>query len=176
MQHPHMALSILIALGVGGAVSSVPAQPSQTIPGPSVPGTANPNNAVGPQGISPPVSGNFGATQSPGMAVTPGYSPGAKPPGVGSGAGPGLSSGAPFSGTGYGTNALGRTSPDAGASVPSAPAIGAQEGAMGPGGRSTNSSSLGSGPGAGSPGPSMGSTPSSGAMAPGAGAGAGGGR
>jgi hypothetical protein len=176
MQHPHMALFILISLEVGGATSLVSAQPSQAIPGPSVPGTANPNNAVGPQGISPPVSGNFGVTQSPGTAVTPGYSPGAKPPGVGSGAGPGLSSGAPFSGTGYGTNSLGRTFPDAGASVPSAPAIGAQEGAMGPGGRSTNSSSLGSGPGAGSPGPSMGSTPSSGAMAPGAGAGAAGGR
>jgi hypothetical protein len=164
MQHPHMVLFILIALGVGGAARSVPAQPSQTIPGPSVPGTANPNNAVGPQGISPPVSGNFGVTQSPGMAVTPGYSPGAKPPGVGSGAGPGLSSGAPFSGTGYGTNSLGRTSPDAGASVPSTPSIG------------SNNSPLGSGPGAGSPGPSMGSTPSSGAMAPGAGAGAAGGR
>jgi translation initiation factor IF-2 len=176
MQLPHMALFILIVLEVGGATSLVSAQPSQTLPGPSVPGTANPNNAVGPQGISPPVSGSFGVTQSPGTAVTPGYSPGAKPPGVGSGAGPGLSSGAPFSGTGYGTNSLGRTSPDAGASVPSTPSIGTQRGAMGPGGRSTNSSSLGSGPGAGSPGPSMGSTPSSGAMAPGAGAGAGGGR
>jgi hypothetical protein len=127
MQHPHMALFILIALEVGGTTSLVSAQPSQTLPGPSVPGTANPNNAVGPQGISPPVSGNFGVTQSPGTAVTPGYSPGAKPPGVGSGAGPGLSSGAPFSGTGYGTNSLGRTSPDAGASVPSLPPWGLRE-------------------------------------------------
>lgn len=167
MQRHHILM--LIVLGLGGVTGSVLAQPSQTIPGPSVPGTANPNNAVGPQGISPPVSGNFGVTQSP-TTVTPGYSPGATPPGVGSGAGPGLSSGAPFSGTGYGTNALGRTSPDAGASVPLTPSIGTQGGAMGPGGRSTNTTSLGSGPGAGSPGPSVGTTPSSGAMAPGAGA------
>ncbi|HKN87198.1 MAG TPA: hypothetical protein VJV04_10090 [Nitrospiraceae bacterium] len=151
-------LLILIALGVGGGTGLVSAQPSQTIPGPSVPGTANPNNAVGPQGISPPVSGNFGVTPLPGTTMTPGYMPGAKPPGVGGGAGPGVSSGAPFSGTGYGTNSLGRTSPDTGASVPSTPSIGA------------NNSSLGSGPGAGSPGPSVGTTPSSGAMAPGAGA------
>jgi hypothetical protein len=159
MTRHYMLLLIVVALGVGGKTGWVSAQPSQTIPGPSVPGTANPNNAVGPQGISPPVSGNFGATPSPGTTMTPGYTPGARPPGVGGGAGPGQSSGAPFSGTGYGTNSLGRTSPDAGASVPSAPSIGA------------NNSSLGSGPRAGSPGPSVGTTPSSGAMAPGAGAG-----
>jgi len=153
----HRTLLILIALGIGGGTGSVSAQPSQTIPAPSVPGTANPNNAVGPQGISPPVSGNFGVTPSPGTTMTPGYGPGVRPPGVGSGAGPGLSSGAPFSGTGHGINSLGRTPPEAGASGPSTPSTG------------TNSS-LGSGPGAGSPGPSMGTTPSSGAMAPGAGA------
>src|SRR5919107_22129 len=90
----HYIRLILMAVGIGGVTGLVWAQPSQTIPGPSVPGTANPNNAVGPQGISPPVSGNFGVTPSPGTTVTPGYSPGAKPPGVGTGAGPGLSSGA----------------------------------------------------------------------------------
>ena len=171
MQLHYMTLLILIALGIGGVTGSASAQSSQTIPGPSVPGTANPNNAVGPQGISPPVSGSFGVTPSPGTTMTPGYVPGANPPGVGSGAGPGLSSGAPFSGTGYGTNSLGRTSPDAGASVPSTPPIGTQGGATWPGGRSTTNSSSGSGPGAGTPGPSMGTTPSSGAMAPGVGAG-----
>jgi hypothetical protein len=163
MQFFHMMLLMLIALGIDGVTDLVSAQPSQTIPGPSVPGTSTPNNAVGPQGISPPVSGNFGVTQSPGTTMTPGYVPGARPPGVGSGAGPGLSSGAPFSGTGYGTNSLGRRPPDAGASVPGT--------AIGP------DSSGSSGPGAGSPGPSMGTTPSSGAMAPGAGgAGGAGGR
>lgn len=166
----HMILLILVALGIDGVTDLVSAQPSQTIPGPSVPGTSNPNNAVGPQGISPPISGNFGVTQSPGTTMTPGYVPGARPPGVGSGAGPGLSSGAPFSGTGYGTNSLGRISPDAGASVPGTPSIGTQKGAIGPGGGWANDSSGNSGPGAGSPGPSMGTTPSSGAMAPGAGA------
>jgi hypothetical protein len=160
-QRHHMTLLILIALGIGGAADPVLAQPSQALPGPSVPGTANPNNAVGPQGISPPVSGNFGATSLPGTTMTPGYVPGARSPGVGSGAGPAQSSGAPFSGTGHGTNSLGRMSPDAGA-VPSIPPLGA-----------TNNSSLGTGLGAGSPGPSVGTTPSSGAMAPGAGAGAG---
>jgi hypothetical protein len=177
MQLFHMMLLMLIALGIDGVTDLVSAQPSQTIPGPSVPGTSNPNNAVGPQGISPPVSGNFGVTQSPGTTMTPGYVPGARPPGVGSGAGPGLSSGAPFSGTGYGTNSLGRRSPDAGALVPGTPSIGTDKDAIGPGGGRTNDSSGYSGPGAGSPSPSMGTTPSSGAMAPGAGgAGGAGGR
>jgi translation initiation factor IF-2 len=183
MQLFHMMLLMLIALGIDGMTDLVSAQPSQTtIPGPSVPGTSNPNNAVGPQGISPPVSGNFGVTQSPGTMMTPGHVPGARPPGVGSGAGPGLSSGAPFSGTGYGTNSLGTRPPDAGAAVTGTPSIigtdiGTEKGAIGPGGGRTNDSSGYSGPGAGSPGPSMGTTPSSGAMAPGAGgAGGAGGR
>ena len=161
MTRHHMALLILVAGGIGGVTGSLSAQPSQVAPGPSVPGTANPNNAVGPQGISPPVSGNFGVTPSPGATMTPGHVPGAKPPGVGAGAGPGLSSGVPFSGTGHGANSLGRMSPDMGASVPSTSSVG------------PNNSSSGSGPGPGSPGPSVGTTPSSGAMAPGAGAAAG---
>lgn len=177
MQLFHMILLMLVPLGIGGVTDLVSAQPSPTIPGPAVPGASNPNNAVGPQGISPPVSGNFGVTQSPGTTMTPGYVPGARPPGVGSGAGPGLSSGAPFSGTGYGTHSLGRTPPDAGASVPSTPSIGTQKGVIGPGGGGINDSSVSAGPAAGSPGPSMGTTPSSGAMAPGAGgAGGAGGR
>ena len=70
MQLFHMMLLMLIALGIDGMTDLVSAQPSQTIPGPSVPGTSNPNNAVGPQGISPPVSGNFGVTQSRGTPMT----------------------------------------------------------------------------------------------------------
>jgi hypothetical protein len=177
MPRHHITLLMLIAFGVGGVTVLVSAQPSQTAPGQSTPGTANPNNAVGPQGISPPVSGNFGVTQSPGTTMTPGYVPGAKPPGVGGGAGPGLSSGAPFSGTGYGTNSLGRTSPDAGGTIPSIPSQstlpGSPGGLVGPAGGPIHNPSLGSGPGAGSPGPSMGTTPSSGSMAPAAGGGGG---
>ena len=170
MKVRYMTLVPFIAIGIMAVGLSVSGQPTQLNTG-SQP--VNPN-AVGSQGISPPVSGNFGVTPAPGAIATPGYAPGAAPSsGVAGGAEPGLSSGAPFSGTGYGTNSIGRTGPDPGATVPSPPAIGAQGGAMRSGGTSTNPA-LGLGLGAGSPGPSMGTTPSSGAMVPGAGAGAGG--
>lgn len=160
-------LFLSFVVGITGlGVLPTTAQPLTTAPGQSGP--------VGPQGISPPVSGSFGVTPPPATAVTPGYVPGSAPSGVGSGAGPGLSSGAPFSGTGYGTNSLGRTSPDAGGTIPSVPSqtpLSGSGSGVGSGGRTTNSSGVGAGPGPGSPGPSMGTTPASGAMAPGAGGG-----
>jgi hypothetical protein len=174
MKLHHMTLVPFIAIGITVVTFTVSAQPTQPNTGSQA---VNPN-AVGSQGISPPVSGNFGVTPAPGAIATPGYAPGAAPSsGVAGGAGPGMSSGAPFSGTGYGMNSTGRTPTELGATIPSPPATGAQGGVMRPGGTSTNPA-LGSGLGAGSPGPSMGTTPSSGAMAPGAGAGtgAGGGR
>ena len=172
MKFHHVTLVPFIAIGITAMTLSASAQPAQLNTGPQA---VNPN-AVGSPGISPPVSGSFGVTPAPGVIATPGYAPGAAPSsGVAGGAGPGMSSGAPFSGTGYGTNSIGSTLPQPGATVPSSPAIGAQGGAMRPGGTSTNPA-LGLGPGPGSPGPSMGTTPSSGALAPGAGAGAGAGR
>lgn len=162
----HMALVPFIAIEITVVTLSVSAQPTQ----PNT-GSQAINPSVGPQGISPPVLGNFGATPSAGGIGTPGYTPGAAPSsGIGGGAGPGMSSGAPFSGTGYGTNSIGRTTPEQGATIPSPSTLGAQGGAMRPGMSSMNPGP-GSGIGPGSPGPSMGTTPSSGAMAPGAGAG-----
>ena len=171
MKFHHVTFVSFIAIGITAVSLSASAQPAQLNSGPQ---TVNPNS--GSLGISPPVSGIFGVTPAPGAVPTPGYAPGAAPSsGVAGGAGPGMSSGAPFSGTGYGTNSIGSTPPPPGTSVPSSPAIGAQGGAMRPGGTSTNPA-LGLGPGPGSPGPSMGTTPSSGALSPGAGAGAGAGR
>lgn len=172
MKLHHMTLVSLIAIGTTAAAFSVFAQPTQPNTGSQA---VNPN-AVGSQGIAPPVSGNFGVTSSPGGIATPGYAPGAAPSsGVAGGAGPGMSSGAPFSGTGYGTNSIGRVPADSGATIPSPPVIGSRGGAMRPGGTSTTPP-VGSGMSPGSPGPSMGTTPSSGAMALGTGAGIGGGR
>jgi len=168
MNSPQSRLAMLVIVWLAAGAISVAAQSVNVPPGQSGP--------VGSQGMSPPVSGNFGVTPQPGTAMTPGYAPGTAAPSVGSGAGPGLSSGAPFSGTGYGTSALGRTSPDAAGTLPSVPPqspLSVAPGGAGAGGRTTNSSSAGSSPGAGSPGPSMGTTPSSGSMAPGVGAGGG---
>ena len=115
MNSPQSRLAMLVIVWLAAGAISVAAQSVNVAPGQSGP--------VGSQGMSPPVSGNFGVTPQPGTAMTPGYAPGTAAPSVGSGAGPGLSSGAPFSGTGYGTSALGRTSPDAGGTLPSVPLI-----------------------------------------------------
>lgn len=173
MKFQQTLLRPFIALGIAGIAGLPLSVLAQTTPGSANQNTPLSPNAVGPQGISPPVSGNFGVTQSPGTMATPGYSPGAGPSsGVGGGAGPGSSFGAPFSGTGHGINSLGRTSPDTTGTIPSGPATGIQGGATGLGGSSGLNPSIGSGAAAGSPGPSMGTTPASGALAPGAGGGA----
>ena len=68
----HLKLAAFGIVLAAATTLPVSAQIMQPYPGPSAPGTANPNSAVGPQGIAPPVSGNFGLTQSPGGPSTPG--------------------------------------------------------------------------------------------------------